>query len=87
MISDQEDRTKLQKFMSTCIHPFDTSVKELYDMYNGKTCSEETNANKSYEIGTGFMLEFQKRLSEEIHSRLSSRATAMVKGKRTNKKK
>ena len=33
LISDQEDRAKLQKFMSTCIHIFDTSVKELCNSY------------------------------------------------------
>ena len=29
LILDQEDRAKLQKFMSTCIHHFYTSVKKL----------------------------------------------------------
>ena len=39
LISDQEDRAKLQKFMSTCIHTFDTSVKELCNSYKS-SCPE-----------------------------------------------
>ena len=35
---------------SVHIHVFDTSVKELCKIYNVETCSEKTNANKTYEI-------------------------------------
>ena len=77
---------QLQKFVSTCIHPFDTSVKELCNIYSGETCSEKTNVNKSYEIGTELMLEFQRGLPEGFHSRLPTRVISMVKGKRAKKK-
>ena len=68
IISDQEDRAKLQKFMSICIHPFDTSVKELCNIYTGETCSDKTNVNKHCEIGTEFMLEFKSSLPKGFHS-------------------
>ena len=52
--------------MSTCIHPFDTSVKELCKIFTGETCSEKTNVNKSYEIGTEFMLKFERRYPKDF---------------------
>ena len=72
--------------MSTCIHPFDTSVKELCNIYIEETCSEKTNINKYYEIRTEFMLEFQRSLPKGFDYRLFSRVIAIVKGKRTKKK-
>ena len=71
--------------MSTCIHSFDTSVKELCNIYTEETCSEKTN-NKYYEIGTGFMLEFHRSLPKGFDYRLFSRVIAIVKGKRAKKK-
>ena len=86
LISNQEDRAKLQKFMSTCIHPSDTSVKELCNIYTRETCSEKTPVKKSYGIGTEVMLKFQRSSTKGFRSRLSSRVIAIVKGKRTKKK-
>ena len=68
IILDQEDRSKLQKFMSICIHPFDKSVKELYNIYTGETCLDRTSVNKHCEIGTEFMLEFKRSLPKGFHS-------------------
>ena len=86
MSSKGNFRAKLQKFMSTCIHPFGTSVKELCNIYSGETWSEKTSVNKSYEIRTEFMLEFQRGLPEGFHSRSTNRVISMVKGKKTKKK-
>ena len=66
--------------MSTSIHCFDTSVKELYKICTRQKCLEINK--KSYEIGTEFMIEFRKKLPEGFRSIFSSRVLSKVKGKR-----
>ena len=58
LFSDRDDGAKPQKLISTCIQPFDTSVKGLCNIYTGEIYLEKTNANKSYEIGSEFMFDF-----------------------------
>ena len=68
LISDQEDRAKLQKMFSVHIHVFDTSVKELCKIYNVETCSEKTNANKTYEIkNISLWLSFKEVYAEDFN--------------------
>ena len=77
IIEDEKDRVKIRKFLSTCIHPFDTEnyPTKIVNIHTVKLSNKDVD--KCIEIGSEQVTEFHQTLLEGFYNPLSKQVKTM----------
>ena len=81
IVSDEIDQENLRNFLKTCIHPLDVdshhNKTSLSNIYTGQHATKAANVNKSVQLGSKQMKEFEAVLPQHFHTTIQKTLVTM----------